>query len=189
MQIAQHASWWWPFENAVILTRRPVSISRDSRNRLHNVHGPALAYADGFTVWAFHGVRVDQELIEHPERITVERIRNERNAEVRRVLIDRYGSAKYIRDSGAKVIHQDDFGKLYKAEQIGDEPIVVVELLNSTPEPIGYKPDKGEHGSYIARRWHKHYMLRVPPTVKTAHEAAAWLGKTTVDKYAPLIET
>jgi hypothetical protein len=47
--------WWWPMNEAVVLTDRPTVISRDSRGHLHNEGGPALAYTDGFALHARHG--------------------------------------------------------------------------------------------------------------------------------------
>ena len=43
--------------------------------------------------------------------------------------------------------------------QIDDEPLRVVEVVNSTPEPDGT---------------YRRYLLRVPPTTRTAREAVAW---------------
>ena len=34
-KITKECGWWWPFENAVILTERPRYISRDDQFRLH----------------------------------------------------------------------------------------------------------------------------------------------------------
>jgi hypothetical protein len=55
-----------------------------------------------------------------------------------------------------------------------DEPIFLLEVINSTREP---------DGSF------KHYWLRVPPTMKTARDAAAWTFDIPADEYAPAIET
>ncbi len=66
------------------------------------------------------------------------------------------------------------FGTLWRRDVKGDEPIVILEVVNSTREP---------DGSF------KHYWLRVPPNMKTAHEALAWTFDIEPAKYAPLIET
>jgi hypothetical protein len=102
---------------------------------------------------------VDDFVVERPETITVEQIQKERNAEVRRVLLERYTFPRYIEDSGAKKIHEDEFGELYRAELDGDEPIVMVRVLNSTAEDDGSR---------------KPYFLRVPPTIARARDAVAW---------------
>ena len=148
---AQHCDWWWPFANAVIITERPRTLVHDAEGRLHREDGPALQYPDGWGIWAWHGVRVPQDVIERPETITVEQIEHERNAEARRVLITRYGQDRYLRDSGAQQLHRDDWGALWRKELAGDEPLVMVQVTNSTAEPDGT---------------YKDYFLRVQPELR-----------------------
>jgi hypothetical protein len=127
-------------------------------------------------------VRVPRYVIEDPAQIDVARIGAETNAEIRRVMIERYrhgenvsGSAAYVRDSGAKRLdHDERFGTLWRRDLPNDEPIVMIEVINSTPEPDGR---------------FKRYWLRVPPDTKTAHEAVAWTFGVPAKDYAPAVET
>lgn len=88
-------------------------------------------------------------------------------------MITRYGSARYLKDSGATIVHElpDDHpikglrtARLLAKEVPGDETIVMIDLLNSTPEPDGST---------------KRYQLRVDPNAyggeasRDAHAAAA----------------
>ena len=95
-------------------------------------------------------------------------------------MIERYGQSRYLLDSGAAMIHQDEFGTLYKKEIPGDEPIVMVKVVNSTPEP-----ERGPNGEAVF----KDYFLRVPPTMTKARQAVAWTFDITPRRYAPAIET
>jgi len=174
IQVAESAGWWWPFAGAVVLTERPVHLARDARGRLHCVDRAAIEYSDGWGVYAWHGVRVPERVIKAPETITAAEIDGEQNAEVRRVMAERYGLARYLADSGAKQIHCDSAGTLYRKDLPGDEPIVMVKVRNSTPEPDGSVKD---------------YMLRVPPTIKTARAAVAWTFGVEAKDYRPAIET
>lgn len=152
---------------------RPTSISRDAQGRLHNDSGPAIAWPDGWSVYSVHGVRVPKELITDRSWLTVDRIRQERNAEIRRVMIERYGKDIYLKDSGAKMIHRDDWGTLWRTDfGRNEEPLVVVEVVNSTPEP---------DGSY------KNYFLGVPPTTTKAVEGVAWTFGKSVEDYKQLV--
>jgi hypothetical protein len=190
MAVARSAGWWWPFNGAAILTERPCRLRRDSEHRLHSGDGRAIEYPDGWGVYAWHGVRVPEQVIMTPEALTPHQISTERNAEVRRVMVERFGAQRYVREIGADII---DIGhvpcsnaefckhtpehhtvRLYRAELGEDEPLVMVEVTNSTPEPDG--------------EW-KRYMLRVPPRVQTAREAVAWTFGTTADDYAPSMQT
>ena len=180
--LAQTAGWALPHQNICWVSERHNILARDERGRLHSLVGPACAYPDGWAIYAIHGVRVPQAIIERPQDISVTTIEKETNAEVRRVLIDRYrydaeikGAAAYIRDSGGKRLdHDESFGTLWKRDVNGDEPIVMLEVINSTREPNGR---------------FKHYFLRVPPTITKAHEAAAWTFNQPTKNYTPQIET
>jgi hypothetical protein len=174
MHAAQACGWWWPFHDAVILTERPRVLHRDPAGRLHCPHGPALAYPDGFAVWAWHGVRVPADMIDHPEALTIERIRAERNVEVRRVMLERYGQARYLRDAGAKQVHADHTGVLWRCEIPGEEPLVMVEVRDSTLAPDGSR---------------RAYWLQVPPGTRTARQAVAWTFGLGEDEYAPTVES
>lgn len=197
--IARSIGWWYPFSDFCIITDRPDIISRDSQARMHSDSGPALHYRDGYALYAAHGVRVEPWIIEQPEKITDETISEEKNAEVRRMMIERYGPDKYLLDSGAEAISHDETGILYRKELEDDEPIVMVRLLNSTPEPdgvlsrdeaiaiFGAEARAAVHASADAR--FKQYMLRVPPDIRTAREAVAWTFGIEARSYAPEIES
>ena len=117
--------------------RNVRNVKRDTEGRLHSEDSPSIAYRDGWSLWHWHGVNVSRQIIEFPETITVKQIEDEANAEVRRVMIERYGQAKYLLDSEAVEIHRDDFGTLYRKEIPQDEPLLMVKVVNSTPEPNG----------------------------------------------------
>jgi hypothetical protein len=169
-----NSGWWYPFTTFVVVSDTPQQISRDDVGRLHHESGMAIRYRDGWGLYMWHGVRVPALVIEHPEQITVAMIEAEANAEVRRVMVERYGLARYILDSGAQKMQEDDFGVLYRKEQKSDEPILMVKVVNSTPEL---------DGSY------KDYFLRVPPDTKTARGAVAWTFGMEERDYAPVAQT
>ncbi len=172
--IAASCGWWWPFKDLCILTERPARIERDERGRLHAPSGPAVVYPDGWSVHAWHGVRVAEPIILNPETITLAQIQQETNADVRRVLLERYGFDRYIMDTGAMPIHADDMGTLYRCELNGDEPLVAVSVLNATP------------GADASR---KRYLLRVPPHITQVREAVAWTFHHEAEEYQPAVET
>ena len=56
--IVKHCHIFSMFNEGVVLSERPVSLSFDSDNKLHREDGPAILYKDGFSVYALHGERV-----------------------------------------------------------------------------------------------------------------------------------
>jgi len=166
--------WWWPLHGSVVLTDRPVSIAHDQQGRLHAEDGPALAWTDGSNLYAIHGVRVPAHVVHAPDTITIDQIRGEPDVEVRRVLLERYGHQRYLRDAGAQRVHADGTGILWRCRLPGDEDLVLVEVANATPEPDG-----------TART----YWLRVPPDVRTARQAVAWTFDVDEGDYQPETQT
>jgi len=159
MELSTVCGWWTPLADVAIFQHRPIEIHIDDQNRIHNLNGPAIKFrgSDYCDVYAVHGVRVTKDIIDF--NFTVDDIEKESNLEVRRVMIELYGQEKFLLESKAEVIHQDDFGTLYKKEISGDEPIMMVKVVNSTPE---------EDGSF------KDYFIRVDPN---AYGGLEKLGK------------
>jgi len=174
MEMAQSCGWWWPFDDVCVLTERYSRLARDARGRLHASDGPAVVYPDGWSIYAWRGTVVPDEIILWPELLTVLRIQRQPNVEVRRALLERYGLDRYIDDSGAIPIHADETGTLYRCEMAGDEPLVVVSVQNHTPEADGSR---------------KRHVLRVPPDVTEARQAIAWTFGVRAEEYRPERET
>jgi hypothetical protein len=189
MLTARSAGWWFPFRGAVVMTERPVALHRDEQHRLHRADGPAIVYPDGWGVYAWHGRRVPEQVITAPHTLDPQHITQEGTAEVRRLMIERYGADKYIRVSGAKLVNRDDWGELYRQELPGDEPLVMLHCVNATAEGrwVGdvFTPDLSLTGELYFRD----FWLRVPPTMRTAHEAAAWTFDKEAAEYGPSIQT
>ena len=188
----------WLHKDYAICCEPPTRIEReeprgDAVRRLHCTTGPAIQWADGVSIWFVRGVQVPREVVEDPRSIPVERILTERNAEVRRVMIEQYGAAALLKAAGATTI--DQIGSsltheaLYRLDLDGDEAIVMLEVVNQSPEPIGYEPESPDQCVLDGNRWYKRYWLRVPPSMRTAHEARAWTFGVEPEQFAPLVET
>ncbi|MFE0738012.1 DUF6745 domain-containing protein [Streptomyces sp. NPDC058855] len=172
--VARHAGWWWPYARVAVVAERPVALHRDEAGRLDRGDGPALAYPDGFALHAWRGMPVTAAFLAGLGGLTPERIRQERNAELRRVMLEHYGYDRYLAVSGARPVHRDETGVLWRIDLPDDEDVAMVEVVNSTPEPDGS---------------HRTYWLRVPPATRTAREGVAWTFGLHADVYAPLAQT
>lgn len=181
-ELAQSAGPVLPHQNICWISERRHILACDDDGLLHSLAGPACAYPDGFAIHAIHGVRVPAFVVGRPHEITVAKIDDEENAEVRRVMIERYrlgeeicGAAAYMRDGGGERLDSDEkFGTLWRRDLPDDEPIIMLEVVNATRELDGT---------------FKHYWLRVPPHITTAREAAAWTFDQSPEDYRPIIET
>lgn len=122
----------------------------------------------------WRGVLIDHTTAFTPERLRAKTVLKERNAERRRVMIERMGFQRFVQEAGAQRLHADrDPGgprELLRVPMEGDEDIVCLSVNC---------PSTG-----------RHYLLRVPPTMKTCRQAAAWMaGFDNPKLYQPLKET
>jgi hypothetical protein len=121
-----------------MISDRPETLTVDAAGLPHNDSGPFCRWRDGSALYSIHGVRVPTWVVLHPERITPDAIEEEQNAEVRRVMMERYGYERYILDSGAVMVQSDECGTLYRKDFGPDEePVLAVHVVNGTVEPDG----------------------------------------------------
>jgi hypothetical protein len=87
----------------------PERLSLDDRNRPHCSDGPSHRWRDGWELYYWHGVQVTEQIVMRPESLTAQQIQREENVEIRRIMIQRFGFARYAREIGATLIHDQSF--------------------------------------------------------------------------------
>ena len=175
VKLSSSSGWCWPMNDICVMTERPSILGTDDAGRLHNEKGPCVKYSDGWALHCVHGMTVPTRLISFLREKSFAAIAIERNVEIRRMMLDLYGVERFLRDSGAEMIHKDECGSLYaRTGDVSPDPVVFVCVLNATPELDGH---------------YRQYFIRVPPTVRTAREAVAWTFGLTADEYCPMRET
>jgi len=169
---ARDAGLWlyWVTGREVVCCASPSLSIKD--NRLHCETGPAVSWPDSPAQYYFlKGVQVTEDIVF--KQFDWRDIDAQSNAEVRRVMLESYGQERYIMKSGLKPVQSDDWGTLYRKSLPGDEDLVVVKVVNSTPEPDGSFKD---------------YFIRVDPKayggVSTAWQAVASTWRTKDGKLA-----
>ena len=154
-QLALHSGPRVVHPEFCIISDRPELLTVDEQRRPHNGAGPFCRWRDGTALYAVHGARVPQWVVEHPERITAQAILANNNAETRRVMIEKIGLERFVRDAGLRPVQEDDCGRLYRIE---NDATTFVEVVNRTPQP---------DGSF------KHYFLAADPAAQSAAQAVA----------------
>ena len=184
---AREAGLWiyWVTEKEIVCCSPPDLQVMDGR--LHCETTPAVTWPDSKTCfWFLKGVQVTEPIVKRQFRW--EDIDNQSNSEVRRIMMDLYGSERYIKDAKIKPVHQDDFGTLYTKNNSDGSSFAVVKVVNSTAELDGSFKD---------------YWLRVNPTcyggkagkIAWAAVASTWRDKTgnlafaNYQDYCPAFET
>jgi hypothetical protein len=122
----------------------------------------------------WHGVEIDERVAFHPEDIRTDEVLAERNAEKRRVLLERMGWEKFLATVKHRVCDKDtDAGgerRLLKFTFSDNEQVLVLTVVC---------PSTG-----------RKYFIRVPPSMERCHQAAAWIaGFDDPRLYEPVEET
>ncbi|MGK7929800.1 MAG: DUF6745 domain-containing protein [Spirulina sp.] len=160
--LAIECEYVFPYENVCFVCDRPRTLSFDSENRLHAEEKPAIEFADGFSVYAYHGVRLPEKYGKlPPSQWRSQWILSEENAEIRRTLIQGIGYTRICQELQAVALDTWQEYSLLKIdiefdEELEEEPIY---LLKMTCPSTGHI-----------------HVLRVPPNMNSAREAITWVN-------------
>jgi len=163
-QLFEECGWILPFEKICIICDRPLHIRFDAENRLHAEGEPAIAFADGYSLYFHHGVKLPEEYGKvHPDRWQAEWLLSEENAELRRVLIERIGYDRICQE--LEVTELDSWQEY---------TLLSIEFDDDFDDEGNAKP------VYLLKMTcpstgHIH-ALRVPPDMRSAQEAIRWVN-------------
>lgn len=161
---------YYVMQDEIIAVPRPVQPELYHPG-LMNSNSPVIEWPgpQGTSFWMYKGLLMDGQALFKPETLSVHEILRERNVEIRRVMIERYGAERFIEQGYGKLLDASDYGKLYQLYLSSGEPWTMVEVAC---------PSTG-----------RAYMLRVPPTMRTARGAVAWTFDVRTRNYHPVQET
>ena len=142
--------------------------------RLHNSRGPAVTTEHGFSYF-WRGLHIPENLWNKMFSMSADEILKEPNVEIRRAILERVGFDKVKERANCLDSQTVEGGKnlLLHLDLEEDEPLVFLELINSTPEPDGSR---------------KHYFLRVPPDTRSVKQGVQWTFDIEGD-FSFLVET
>ena len=158
-----------PLPDVCYVSDRPVILNIDDSGLPHCEDAPAIQYADGFSLHAWHGVKFPQEwaaTLPSPADAL-----KWPNIEQRRVACEMLGWDRILDVLNAVVINKDndpEIGELVSVNipDIGDEKFLRVRCGTG-----------------------RNFALPVPPDMKTALEANAWTWGLEPNEYRPEIRT
>jgi internalin A len=163
-QLFEECGWIFPFEKICLVCDRPLHLRFDSANELHAEGEPAIAFADGYSLYFHHGVKLPEKYGKvHPDLWQAQWLLSESNAELRRVLIERIGYDRICQ-------------QLQAVELDGWQEYTLLKIDNADVEPIYLLKMTCPSTGFI-------HALRVPPDVRsssraslTAQEAIRWVN-------------
>lgn len=162
-------------DKSILIKLKPALYAHVVEGVLHCSTGPAIEFKDGSKGFYWKGLRMPADAILHPQTfLTEKKILGEANLEIRRSYIEILGGERFTKMIGAKKVHKDEFGELYK-KTVDRMEFAFAKVKNSTPEPDGSFKD---------------YWLRVDPRSETCYEAVgrSFLGDQW-QRYNPQVQT
>ncbi len=153
--------FWAPFEECVMCVLPPKKINLDAQGRWDSRNDWAFSFLDeriGFV--AIENNLFPPHVVFDKNKITIEEIKKETNAEKRRILREQMGDERYLNEIGAKVVHLDTI-LVDKVKKTGHQ-ILRALMVDS----FGDKYLVANDGSTD-----RVYVMSVNPEVKTCAEA------------------
>ncbi len=162
--LVRDCGWIYPYDKVCVVCEKPIALSVDSDSRLHAEGTPAVQFADGFSIYAYHGAILPEWYGRlYPHQWQSEWVLKEQNAEVRRVLIQGIGYDRLCQELEATEL---DYWQEYTLLSIDfaddfDE--------DGNPKPVYLLKMTCPSTGFI-------HALRVPPDVESALEAIRWVN-------------
>jgi len=172
-QLLAECGWIILLDDTCIVCSRPCQLRLDNEYRLHAEREPALEFPDGYKIYSYHGVTLPEKYGQiHPNLWQAQWLLAEKNAELRRVLIQGIGYARICWELQATELN---CWKEYT-------------LLKIDADIDGFDPDDFEDDEDAPKKediyllkmtcpstGHIH-ALRVPPDMTSAQEAIRWVN-------------
>lgn len=164
MNLAAEVGWFWAFDNACVITPKPVLLHRNERGRLHCKDDMAIKYPDGWGIYVLNGIIMKREHVLTPvNQMKTEMVLKESNIARRRELLKKIGIENLV--SHGEVIEESEGYKL-------------IDMRNLFPE-IGYAPYLLMKNPSLPDT---HHLEGVSPVCRTIQQAINWrAGNVKVD--------
>ena len=165
--VVKNCPWFFPFQGICFICDRPIKLSFNQENRLHGDGEAAIQHADGYQVYANGGVLLPENYgIIPTSEWKSQWLLSERNAELRRVLVQGVGYNRICEELGAveldswqeySLLKIKNYIEVDEWESIDDnEPMHLLKMICPSTRHI--------------------HFLRVPPDMTSAREAITWVN-------------
>ena len=169
-QLTHSCSWVWWHDLVCAISDRPHTICRNAQSQLHCESGPAIAYPDGWEIYALNGVRLSKELVMTPaEQLDPQLVTKEQNAEVRREIVRKIGVEILCQRLGSKVL-----------DKHGDYELITLNLGDDRVRPY-LKMRNPSIGVF--------HIEGVAPHIKTVQQAINWRAGDEQSNWKPEVLT
>lgn len=171
--LAESSFWWWPYENYCFVSDRPKKLSFNSDSRLHDEHGPAFEFRDGWKGYYLNGVNFPENLYKRviAGELTMADIQSIENIEQRMQAIKHAKNGVrdfFVSQNG---ILRDKVAKKDKKNREVNYELWEIPAGGIFEENVFFA--FYDDPSSLERKQKREYMKGVPPC-ETIAEAMAW---------------
>jgi hypothetical protein len=157
--VTESAGWYLTHAKLCWIAERHGTLHRNPQGRLHCTDGPAIAYPDGWEIYALNGVRMSRELVMTPaNQLDAQVVVQETNAEIRRELVRKMGVELVCQRLGSTVL-----------DRHGDYELITLNLGDGRVRPY-LKMKNPSIGIY--------HIEGVEPSCLTVQKALNWRNGT-----------
>jgi hypothetical protein len=161
--------WFTPKDYVFVLLAPRYTL--DEQRRLHNQDSCALEWLNGEKQYWYHGVEVPKEVILDPRSLNRERILGEPNAELKRIMMERYGYGEFLEELRPVVLDDTKEGRLLQVTVPGEQtPFLLMDVRDHTDPQ-------------------QRYLIHAHRSSRTIHEARAFSWGMDPQHFNPLVET
>ena len=144
-QIAQNAGWFLPCKRMCWVSERHCKLHRNAEGQLHNDQEMALAYPDGWGIYALNGVFMQPEhVLTKAEELDPGLILSEANVDIRRELLRKIGIERFLLRAKHQTLDKVGNYELLSIDLLGIRAAKFLKMLNPS---IGVWHVEGVHPS------------------------------------------
>ncbi|MCX7596444.1 MAG: hypothetical protein N2235_22355 [Fischerella sp.] len=148
-------------EKICLVCDRPIQLTFDRNYRCHAEGKPAIEFAGGFAVYAYHGTTLPEKYgIVPPPQWQVGWLFEENNAHLRRILIEVIGYDRLCQELNPQLVSTWQ-----------EYTLLRIKIYNSHT-----KLDFIQILKMICPSTGQLYFLQVPPEIRSAREAICWVN-------------
>jgi len=101
--------WWFPFDEVVFISERPLRLTVNATGNLHNEKEMAIEYSDGWGMYVLNGITVPKYLVvTDSEALSLDFYKNEKNADVKAEFVRKFGVERML-DFGKKIDSYENY--------------------------------------------------------------------------------
>lgn len=152
LELTKYVGWMWMTSDCIVITKKPVEINTyqgeltgvDIEGNpttfpspiLHNLNGPSIKYADGFSIYHLWGYHIPEQYawVVTQSELDIKEVMRIENADIRSLALKKIGIDKAFDVVDKKIIHEKTYSKggaysLFSVDFGGETPETYLRMV------------------------------------------------------------